>query len=155
MLRLIALLSIIVSGPAHALSCIPATPSEAFGIIEAAPERYWVVVGEIIGKTPPPLRGSNSGVDKKRTYEAAFTGHNVNRHGLANPTTMSITVTQRCIGPWCPSIAHDQKVLTFLRLDPSGTPALELDACTWNVFYNPTAQDMNEIKSCFVNGCIQ
>ena len=154
MLRAIAFLSVLlIASQAHALSCKRPSAADAFGVIEVAPEPYWIVVGEISGGPGEPMKGDRNGPVKHRTYEAVFSGHNMNRNGLANPINIGITVTENCVGQWCPNLAREQKVLTFLRLEASGVPSLEINACMGNVFYDPTAAQLDEIKQCFVSGC--
>ena len=152
MFRILALLAVFGS-PAHALSCMAPDPATAFGVVAAAPDPYWIVVGKFTGGPKKAIKPDPNQDDVKRTFNARFTGHNVNRHGLANPIDMTVVVEENCFSAWCSSYHKNVDVLTFLRLDPNGPPVLELDLCGSNVFVNPTAAQMQAIQNCFVSGC--
>lgn len=137
--------------PALALSCLPPDPASAFADANAAEEVYVVVKGIFSGGPGPRPDGSLNG--EARHYGATFTGHTINRDGLAEPISRTATISETCAGPWCSEMQMDTEVLTFLRIEAGSPPHLSVGPCYSNVFFAPTAEQMQAIQQCFETGC--
>ncbi len=146
-------LAIAAAAPASALSCLAADPVAAFSQANAAEEVYVVVLGTFSGG--PGKRAKGFGNAKQRSYLAHFKGHSLNRNGPFEEIDQSVIVEETCAGMWCAEVNMGQEVLTFLKVQASGSPILTVGPCYDNAFFKPTPAQIKAIQQCFASGCTE
>lgn len=125
---LAALIPLLASGPALALSCLRPTVADSYAAADASDAAYLLVLGRIDllpGQTPRSFDGRRGGEDY--TLQAYLTGTQGGTDGFRRAVAFPLTLEIGCAGPWCGSVP-DGKVLMFVERR-GGEHVLELGAC--------------------------
>lgn len=136
--------------PVAALSCLVPDPIRSFAEIHAAPESYRAYIGSFAfdaDRLPPMQDLSQPVTATPNPVPAEFTGHQLGPTGFDTPVEAAMLLQPSCAGPWCGSLAPDDKVLVFARVE-EGQLIVDLDPCPGKVQAAPDAATRERLAAC-------
>lgn len=141
-----------ISGQAHALSCMRPDPIETFQRVAAAPESYFVLYGELTFDETllPPGVGDNN-TRAPAPIPAQFRGMGLTRDGFTSSYVSPVTLQIGCAGPWCGSAKSGGDALYFVQADE---PPVTMVAgpCGGMIFPDPSDAVLDMLTSCMQGG---
>ncbi len=149
-----ALASLILTGPAAALSCLRPDLATTFERINAAPETYFAIHGTLdFDETQlPKVDIDNQQATPPETQiPARLRGEALGRIGFTRPFDGPVTLNVQCFGPWCAQPPAGDAVLAFVRQDADGF-SLTLDPCGGDAFFSPAPALLDTAHRCFTDG---
>lgn len=145
-------LSILVTGPAFALSCMPYSARQAFQDASDSPDRYVVVHGQLAfnpADLPVVDMSHQDRIQPDNFMRASLTGFSLTGSGFNARFVQQIQVNVQCFGPWCGSISSGPDYLMFLKQTSTGY-LLETDPCGGFAFYDPAPETLNDMHQCLL-----
>lgn len=145
-------LSILVTGPAFALSCLPYSARHAFQAASQSPDRYVLVYGQLafnIADHPVADMAHQELIQPDNFFAASATGFSLTGSGFDAQFTRQIQVNVQCAGPWCGAMDSGPDYLMFLRQTSSGY-LLETGPCGGFAFYGPTPETLDDMHQCLL-----
>ena len=141
-----------ISGQAHALSCIRPDPIETYKRVVAAPESYFVLYGELVfDESLLPLGTRNISDPLPAPIAAEFNGTGLTRQGFTSTYVSPVTLEIRCVANWCGSASSGGNALYFVEAsEPPVTMVAE--ACSSMIFPEPSQAVLDMLTSCMQGG---
>lgn len=141
-----------ISGQAHALSCIRPDPIETYKRVAAAPENYFVLYGELTFDESLVSAGTRTLSDPLPAPIAAdFDGTGLTKQGFTASYVSPVTLEIQCIANWCGSASSGGDALYFVKAgDPPVTMVAE--ACSSMIFPDPSQAVLDMLTSCMQGG---
>lgn len=150
--------ALVAAGPASALTCVAPSVAGAYGAADDSPQNYVIAIGSLVatGPSDPPEGAVARRGDLNRmtgyTQPAAFTGTLFSGAGFDLPGSFPVTADVTCVAAWCGSYADTPDAMFFFRREADGSHVLEIGACPFFVFPNPTRAQRQTVISCYQNG---
>ena len=146
MIRIMAVLFLLLPGPATALSCVFPDLATTYKELAAAPQSYVIVYGRY-GANPARLSQSRH-ADILR-YK--FSGNLIGPNGIGAAFNQPVVVTRSKPRPQFAdpggSIATDRAVLLFFE-KLGGKYLMDASICGFRQFYDPSNQDLRKVSRC-------
>lgn len=142
--------SAILSGPAHALSCIPPDVARSYGDAEASVNAYVVVYGMLRfdnGKLPKVDWEHQEQTPPQTVILGRLTGHSLSPEGFVTPFDRAVTLLVECYGPWCGGANADIPYLAFVEKSQGGY-RVALSPCGGFDFPEPTDEMLDQAVQC-------
>ena len=150
MIRLVSLL-MLLAGQAQALSCMRPDVAWTFEQADEAEELYSIMRGSLSFDESLMPQGYDESAGTPDKIPAEFSGHFLTQNGFDKPVETPITLAPTCAGPWCGSAAQSDDVIVFVEYVADGFE-LEVGACPFFMFYNPTPDMERTLVSCAKGG---
>jgi hypothetical protein len=147
----IATASLVLPGPAAALSCMPHDLATTFQRIDSAPETYVALHGALDFDTSqlPEIDMTNQqAIPPETRIPARLRGEALGQIGFTRPFDGPVTLIVKCFGPWCAQPPAGGDVLAFVRQDTGGF-TLTLDPCGGDAFFAPASEMQDKAHRCF------
>lgn len=148
---LVLLFTVMLSGPALALSCLVPSVERSYAEADAAAERYLVVEGRLtLNARQLPKSGSGTGTRKPpemTRISSNILGKSMSSAGFVVPFDQDVVLEVACFGPWCGSVRNGDQVLAFVRRD-GGEYLLSITPCGGDVFVNPKPSQLKTALDC-------
>lgn len=142
-----AMLSMI-AGQGQALSCLAPDPVMTFQQLAAAPESYYVLLGQLTfdaSKLPAAVSSDQSRAPAP--IPARFVGKGLTEQGFTNTYHSDALLQVGCAGPWCGSARSGVDAIYFVRAsDPPVT--MQADPCGGMIFEAPTQATLDKLVAC-------
>ena len=153
-MRWTLLIAMLLASPAYSLSCTPPDPVQDYKAAEASSARWGVAVGQLSfneGKLPKVDMNRPDKVPEKTTIRAQFVGHSLNTDGFKTPFQANVTLQVSCILTWCGTPRNGARYLAFIKHEGNKRVVFS-DPCGSRLYPNPSRQDLQRIRDCFVGG---
>jgi len=156
-IRLSAALAALVAiaaapGPAAALSCLRPDPVATFQSAAESSDSYAVLYGsfDFDGSLMPGFDNEQQ-LEEIAPIVAEFTGRALGPDGFTIRYETELWLQPSCAGPWCGGMQPSDNVMAFVRDRGDGSYELELGACPYWVFFDPTQAERDHMQAC-LNG---
>ena len=147
-----ALVGALSSGPALALSCLPADVRQSYTQVAEASETYVVLLGEFDFKDLKlPERDLSDPDPEEISFPARFTGQALGDDGFGGDYMLDMTVTLNCLGPWCAGQPAPGEALAFVQKTATGL-VLGLGPCGGQHFAAPDPAQIEAVEACHTAG---
>lgn len=143
---------VVISGQAQALSCLRPDPIATFQQLAAAPESYFVLMGELtFDESLLPEAVSHNRISDPAPIPAYFAGKGLTQDGFVNDYYGNVTLQITCAGPWCGSASSGMEAVFFV---PASDPPVTIEAgpCGGLVFQQITPATVDMLTSCMAGG---
>ena len=152
---LVVLFTVLLSGPALALSCLAPSVERSYAQSDAATEHYLVVEGRLtLNARQLPKSGSGTGARNPppmTIVPSKILGKSMSTAGFVVPFDQDVALEVACFGPWCGTVRNGDQVLAFVRRD-GGEYALSITPCGGDAFVNPTPGQLKAVLECHRGG---
>ena len=146
-MRLLAVILVFAAGQAAALSCMRPDPVAAYQHALDAPERFYVLHGQLSFDEELFPQGLINDRAQPLPFAGVFRGDGLTREGF-KPTSLSDVVIQSsCAGPWCGRMAANAPHLMFAKETDAGL-VIEVGPCGGAVFAAPTPEMLDQMVQC-------
>jgi hypothetical protein len=141
-----------ISGQAHALSCMRPDPIETFQQVAAAPESYYVLYGELtFDETLLPPGVLDNQARSPDPIPAQFSGKGLTQQGFTSDYVSPVTLQISCAGPWCGSARSGGNAIYFV--EATNPPVTMIaGACGGRIFEDPPQAVLDMLTSCMQGG---
>ena len=146
MIRL-ALLLALIAGQVQALSCMRPDVSSTYKTVDASEDIYRVMRGSLSFDASLMPDSYVEQFNQLEPVPATFQGMTLATDGFTKPITTDLTLIPNCAGPWCGTASPSHDVIVFARYSTTGFQ-VEVDACPWFTFFNPTDEMVEALISC-------
>ncbi|QYX56266.1 hypothetical protein K1T73_14570 [Roseovarius sp. SCSIO 43702] len=153
--KTLCLLALLAPGPALALSCMPHDVAQVFQRADEAEAVYIVVHGRLTfdeSRLPEVDMSNQQATPPHTRIPARITGKSLGKDGFTRDFSAPVTLDAQCFGPWCAQPRSGVQYLAFLARDADGSYDLAADPCGGDLFGEPTAQQLETVKTCFTGG---
>ncbi len=144
---LLTLVFVMIASHAAALSCLRPDVASSYQDAHAAEDLYYILRGRLDFDAALMPNGVEARASPPAAVPAQFDGMTLTARGFTTPFAAPIILQPSCAGPWCGSLQPSADILVFAKQTGAG---LEVDvgACPWFVFYNPTDAMEQRIVDC-------
>lgn len=150
---LLAICVALIATESSALSCLRPDAARTFKALDAAPEPYQILRGQLEfdeaalpGAEPATSQGGNR---QGAMIEATVRGHLLTAAGFTTPFEGPVTLNIGCAGPWCGGLTANIDTIAFVQLMPNGTRMISVEACPFAVFQaNIDDRIVGQIAAC-------
>ena len=142
----------VISGQAHALSCMRPDPIMTFKQVAAAPENYFVLYGELT--FDEDLLPDTSTDIRERAVDpipGQFRGKGLTRNGFTSDYISPVNLEIGCVGPWCGSARSGGDALYFVQATDVPVTMIA-GACGGMIFPEPSQAVLDMLTSCMQGG---
>lgn len=154
MTRLLAAFLILLSAPAHALSCLPPDAVRLYSQAAESDALFTIVIGRLHAgddiEVPEVRHDGSMEQSSEATTRIRMTGQALNARDFATPFDREIDVRVMCFSIWCGAPVTDRDILGALRLTDN-VPVLEIDPCGGNAMPLDQA-DLDALLRCHRSG---
>lgn len=151
-----AALSLLIAGPAFALSCLPYSARQAFQDASESADLYVLVHGQLVFNRAdlPVADMSQQGLIQPDNFlRARLSGDSLTEDGFTARFASRIDVNVQCFGPWCGGLSSGSDYLIFLKQTASGY-LLETNPCGGFAFEAPQPATLDDMHQCLLgNEC--
>jgi len=142
----------VLAGQAMALSCVRPDPIRTFQQVAAAPERYFVLYGQLdFDEGALPSGVAIEDVREPAPISAQFRGKGLTRQGFTSDYISPVNLQIGCAGPWCGSARSGVDAIYFvLAEDPPVT--MQAGPCGGMIFEEPDQATLDMLTSCMQGG---
>ena len=148
----LAMLLVVISGPATALSCMRPDPVATFQRLAAAPESYFVLYGTLVfDETALPQGTNDFAPAAPDPIPARFVGKGLSQSGFVTAYVSDVLLQVTCAGPWCGSARSGGEAIYFV---PASDPPVTMMAgpCGGMIFDDPKPEVIEMLTSCMQGG---
>ncbi len=146
----VALLFTALAGQAEALSCMRPDVVATYQSAASSDETYYILRGALDFDPGEMPSGYDENAEQPEPVLGRFSGYGLSPNGFEVPVEAPIILYPTCAGPWCGTAQPSDDVLIFVNEDPDAY-ILEVGACPWFIFDNPTEKMAARLVSC-ING---
>lgn len=143
-------LSIALTGPALALSCLQPDVRRAYADADANPDEYIIAVGRLtpLPGQSIPQQPSDPNIRKGYSILTRFEGRFATHSGFGHLADADVLLQVDCLGPWCGAQPRGETLMFLLRRD--GRLILEAGPCPAVIF--PATPDALSLALSCLNG---
>jgi len=146
-MRILAIALTLLASQAAALSCMRPDPVAAFQNALDAPERFYVLYGQIDFDEALLPQGLVNARPLPQPIAGVYRGDGLTKNGF-RPTTLSDVIVQSsCAGPWCGRMAAGADHLMFAKQTDAGL-VINVGPCGGAVFAAPTQDMLDQMVQC-------
>ncbi len=147
-------LSLMIGGPAAALSCLPHDVATTFKRVQASPDIYVGILGTLTfdeSRLPVVDMQNQQDTPPVTRIPAQISGHTLSAEGFVTPFERNILLNVQCAGPWCAQPHSGIEYMGFMRSD-GGRYSLSIGPCGGDAFGKPTRAMRETVRECFAGG---
>ncbi|MHA6324581.1 hypothetical protein [Roseivivax sp. CAU 1753] len=144
----------LLSGPALALSCMPADIAADYQRAEADEAAWIVVAGKITfdeSKLPEGEADQQTGTLPEVDIPARIAGGSLGPEGFTRAFSRDITLRVMCLGPWCGGVKSGLDYIAFLKKEGDDYVAMA-SPCPGMLYPDPTPEQLATVTACFNGG---
>ena len=141
-----------LAGPVQALSCLMPDPVATFLQAAESSDSSAVLYGDFdFDPSGMPSFDGRTEPENVPPIPARFDGAALTSGGFTLPYETELWLQPTCAGPWCGGMHPADNVLAFVRDRGDGTYELELGACPFWAYFDPSREVLSQMTAC-MNG---
>jgi len=142
---LLTSISLFLTGPALALSCVKPDVAEAFARASESEKNYVVLLGQFAFTPPQKTDGESI------TLDSQFEGKLLTNTGFSEDIVVPSGIALNCSGPWCPEISPATDYIAFVEQSDAKLTFV-VGPCYGFAFEEPTDDTIARLEQCAAGG---